>query len=219
MSRVSNTYTVLSNGNNAQVAADMVRRTIECRLDANVERPEARIFRDNPLARIRRSRGTYIAAALTIARAYLCAGKPDCLAPLLSYEAWSDLVRSPLVWLGRADPVASMAALHSVDPKRQGRVKVFRAWADELGIGSAYQTADLISEANSHGMSGSPLHPRLREALLDVARNQRGDAIDPRRLGRWLSSNADNIADGLKLIVDRGDEQRPRWVLKKSEPR
>lgn len=162
MSRIPNTYTVLANGNNAQVAADMVRRTIECRLDANVERPEARVFRDNPLARIRRNRGIYIAAILTIARAYLCAGKPGCLPPLPSYESWSDIVRSPLVWLGRADPVASMATLHSVDPKRQGRVRVFQSWAQELGIGSAYQTADLISEANNYGMSGTPAHPELR---------------------------------------------------------
>jgi putative DNA primase/helicase len=219
MVRAANTFIVLANGNNAQVAADMVRRTIECGLDANIERPEARVFRDNPLARIRRDRGRYIAAVLTIARGYLRAGKPGRLPPLASYEAWSDLVRSPLVWLGRADPVNSMADLHSVDPVRQGRVAVFRAWEDELGIGGAYQTSDLINEANNYGLSGAPVHPGLREALLDIARNQRGDVIDPRRLGKWLSKNADNIADGLKLTIDRGDEQRPRWVLKKSEPR
>jgi putative DNA primase/helicase len=219
MVRAANTFSVLANGNNAQVAADMVRRTIECRLDANIERPEARVFQNNPLARIRRDRGRYIAACLTIARAYLVAGKPDRLPTLASYEAWSDLVRSPLVWLGRADPVDSMADLHSVDPVRQGRVAVFRAWGDELGISVAYQTADLINEANNYGLSGAPVHPGLREALLDVARNQRGDAIDPRRLGKWLSKNADNIADGLKLTVDRGDESRPRWVMKKAEPR
>jgi hypothetical protein len=91
---------------------------------------------------------------------------------------------------------------------------VFHAWAKELGIGSAYQTADLISEANNHGMGGAPVHPDLREALLDVARDRRGDAIDARRLGKWLSSNADNIADDLKLSIDRGDVHRPRWVLR-----
>jgi putative DNA primase/helicase len=34
MTRAANTFTVLGNGNNAVVAADMVRRTLECRLDA-----------------------------------------------------------------------------------------------------------------------------------------------------------------------------------------
>ncbi len=50
MTRAANTFTVLANGNNAVVATDMVRRTIECRLDANMESPETRVFRDDPLA-------------------------------------------------------------------------------------------------------------------------------------------------------------------------
>ena len=125
--RVTNTFSVLANGNNAVVAADMVRRTIECRLDANMESPETRVFRDDPLAKIKQNRGAYVAAVLTIARAYICAGRPGRLPPLASYEAWSDLVRSPLVWLGRGDPVASMSSLRSLDPARQSRAAVFTA--------------------------------------------------------------------------------------------
>jgi len=78
MVRVPNTYTVLTNGNNAVVAADMVRRTIECRLDANMESPESRVFHDNPLARITRDRGAYYCPSLHLhrqARAPGAAGK------------------------------------------------------------------------------------------------------------------------------------------------
>jgi hypothetical protein len=103
--RVANTFTTYANGNNVAVADDLVRRTIRCTLDANLENPECRTFRGDPLAAVRRDRGAYIAAALTIARAYIAAGKPGRLPPLPSYEGWSDLVRSPLKWLGYADPV------------------------------------------------------------------------------------------------------------------
>jgi putative DNA primase/helicase len=192
--RAANTFTVLSNGNNAVVAADMVRRTIECRLDANMESPEAREFKDDPLSRIMCNRGTYVAACLTIARAYVCAGMPDRLPALSSYEKWSDLVRSPLIWLGRADPVASMAALRQTDPERQARAAVFKAWADELGAGGAHQTADLIKRANDEGADGAFVHPALRDALLDVARDPRGN-LDPKRLGRWLAKAENNIAE------------------------
>jgi putative DNA primase/helicase len=212
MVRVPNTYTVLANGNNAVVAADMVRRTIECRLDANMESPESRVFHDNPLARITRDRGVYIAACLTIARAYICTGKPGRLAPLASYEAWSDLVRSPLVWLGRADPVASMSSLRSLDPARQSRVATFKAWAEELGTGGAYLTSELISRANDQKPFGVFLWPGIRAALLDVARDRRGE-IDATRLGRWLGKTENNIAAGFKLISDRGDASRPRWLI------
>src|SRR3954469_25909813 len=54
---VANTFTVLINGNNAIVAADMVRRTIVCHLDTNMEQPEMRVFQANPLSQIRTQRG------------------------------------------------------------------------------------------------------------------------------------------------------------------
>lgn len=66
--RVANTFTTFANGNNVAVADDLVRRTIRCALDANVENPECRTFRGDPLAAVRRNRGIYIAACLTIAR-------------------------------------------------------------------------------------------------------------------------------------------------------
>jgi putative DNA primase/helicase len=210
--RAANTFTVLANGNNAVVADDMVRRTIECRLDANMESPETRSFKSNPLARIRQSRGAYIAACLIIARAYICAGMPGRLPLLASYEAWSDLARSPLVWLGRADPVASMASLRSLDPARQARAAVFKAWAEELGTGGSYLTADLIARATDQSL-GIPMRPNLGAALMEVARDRRGSDVDPVRLGRWLGKAENNVAAGFKLTSDRGDAARPRWLL------
>jgi putative DNA primase/helicase len=97
--RVANTFTPLANGNNATVADDLVRRTISCTLDANMEKPEERTFSTNPLAMVLNNRGAYIAAIPTIARAYIAAGKPNRPNPLPSYEGWSDLVCSSLIWL------------------------------------------------------------------------------------------------------------------------
>jgi putative DNA primase/helicase len=210
--RIPNTFSTIATGNNLAVANDMVRRTIRCRLDANMEDPERRTFRGNPLAAIQRNRGAYVAAGLTIARAYICAGKPERLKPLASYEAWSDLVRSPLVWLGRADPVNSMATLRDADPERQKRAAVFKAWTEELGPGGAYQTADLIHRATDQDPSGTFLRPNFLNALLDVARDQRG-SIDPRRLGLWLGKTENTHAASHTLISDRGDAARPRWIL------
>jgi len=36
-----------------------------------------------------------------------------------------------MVWLGRADPVASISSLRSFDPARQARAAVFKAWAED----------------------------------------------------------------------------------------
>ena len=73
-------------------------------------------------------RGSYIAAALTIVRAYLAADCPGLLPPVASFRDWSHLVRSPLVWLGRADPVDTMEAARADDPTRSNLRAIVSAY-------------------------------------------------------------------------------------------
>jgi putative DNA primase/helicase len=110
MFEVANAITLFANGNNLTIADDLVRRIITCQLDANEESPETRSFRADPALMVQRNRGAYVAACLTVVRAYLAAGLPGRLTPLPSFGAWSDRVRSALVWLGCADPVLTMVA-------------------------------------------------------------------------------------------------------------
>jgi putative DNA primase/helicase len=212
--RVPNGFTTFANGNNAVVADDLVRRTIGSALDANMENPETRTFSADPLGMAKADRGRYVAACLTIGRAYFTAGQPERLARLPSYTRWSDLVRSALVWLGRADPVSTMAAERSRDPVRQTRAAVFDAWVRELGTGR-YLTSELIQKAeewNPH--TNAPRRPALRAALLEIAANNfAAPTIDARRLGHWLSAAENTVAVGSKLTVDRGDKQRPRYAM------
>jgi hypothetical protein len=217
--RVANTFTTFANGNNVTVADDLVRRTIRCALDANIENPEARTFCADPVAMVLADRGRYIAACLTIARAYIAAGQPERLPRLPSYERWSDLVRSALVWLGRTDPVSTMAAARSHDPIRQARADVFDAWIRDLGEGGAYQTSELIQKAEEwNPYTSGDQRPALRAALLAVAASRNGPPkIDPRRLGRWLNAAENTIAVGFKLAIDRSDKFRPRATLRKHE--
>ena len=56
-----------------------MRRGLVCNLEALDERPELREFQRDALERAAANRGAYVAAALTIIRAYLAAGTPPCL--------------------------------------------------------------------------------------------------------------------------------------------
>ena len=109
--------TVFATGNNIAIKGQLVRRTLRCRLDAVVERPELREFKKNPLSDALQDRAAYVAAALTIIRAYLAAGAPEVCGPLGSYAAWSRMVRSPLVWLGQPDPFNSTEKTREEDPE------------------------------------------------------------------------------------------------------
>lgn len=211
--RLANTFTVFANGNNLSAPADLVRRTLVCRLDANLENPEERVFRANPVRIVMADRGKYVAACLIIGRAYVMAGRPDKLPALASFERWSDLVRSALVWLGLPDPCSSMDLARAEDPIRAARTAVFTGWAKELGINPrGLTTAELISEAESYDQHGFH-HPTFREACLSVAADRNGSTISGRRLGKWLASSKNNKVGDLKLTVDLADVTRPRWVL------
>ena len=61
---------LFATGNNIRALGDMVRRTLESHLDAKTERPEQRKFEFDPIKRVLDNRGAYIAAAITISRAY-----------------------------------------------------------------------------------------------------------------------------------------------------
>ncbi|MFL5266979.1 MAG: hypothetical protein ACJ8AH_10355 [Stellaceae bacterium] len=205
---IPNAFSFFANGNNVSVANDMVRRTIRCALDANCESPEQREFKSNPMAVIHANRAKYVAACLTIARAYVSVGRPNPSTPLPSYEEWSAVVRDALIWLDCPDPVATMETLRSEDPAGAERHAVFDAWKSAIGVGKdrATLTADVIEKA-AHSSA-------LREALLAVAQQRFGEGrIDPKALGKWLSAQEKNIAAGGKLMVDRSNKARPRWYL------
>jgi putative DNA primase/helicase len=210
--RIPNTFTVFPNGNNAAVAEDMVRRTIRCELDANIEYPEKRVFAFDPLAAIQRDRGKYIAAALTIPLAYIAAGRPERKSPLPSFGAWSCLVRDPLTWLNCGDPVATQDWLRSEDPHKEAVAEVFDKW--KLVLGVAHENRRRVSEL----VDETKTHVEFRRALIKVASRRRRDGqereIDPRLLGNWLRRHRGLIAAKLKLTADYStNAARPEWYL------
>lgn len=182
---------VLANGNNLVVAADMTRRTLLCRMDARVERPELREFSDNPIARIAADRGRFVAAALTVLRAYHVAGCPGRPKPLGSFEAWSDTVRGALLWLGEADPAATIEAVRENDPKRMDLLSVVEHWARVIQAKPVTALEVVHASLND---------AEFREALLAVAGIS--GTVNTRRLGFWLRANKGKIVNGMKLLPD-----------------
>jgi putative DNA primase/helicase len=226
---VHNGSLVLCNGNNLEIGSDMIRRSILIRMDANCERPQDRKFKRNPVADVLQDRGKYIATILTVLRAYHVAGYPGRLPPHPGYGAWSNTVRSALVWLGQPDPVDSLKTLATLDPETTDRLGVFDAWAAELGVNTptnpmtGYQVKDLIDEATKRnkapgsamfGAKGPLVHPDVNEALREVApAKDDADGISPKQLGKWLRRNTNTVAGGYKLIADASDPARPRYTL------
>lgn len=213
--RIENTVTIFGNGNNFQLVGDMLRRVILCSLDANLERPELRQFCSDPVATVLADRGRYVAAVLTIIRAYLAAGCPDQCPSFASFSDWSRLIRSPLVWLGCPDPVATIETTRAGDPKRGQLGAVVAAWLSAIGADKPISTGDLVQTS----FAGPDM--ALNKALIAVASFSGRSEIDARRLGVWLGRNRDRVVNNFKIRsqLDAHSKQQLWWLAAKETAR
>ena len=122
----------LSSGNNVGPTADMNRRVVTINLDPGCEIPAAREFaRPNLIGDVRRERGRYVAAALTVVRAWIEAGSPESrCSSLANYGNWSDWCRQPLLWLGQPDPAAAVFVGLVKDTERELLGRLLQGWHD-----------------------------------------------------------------------------------------
>jgi hypothetical protein len=208
--------TLFATGNNVTLVGDMTRRAIVCQLDARMERPELRKFAFDPVERVLADRGTYVAAAITIARAYRMAGRPKVCPPIGSYGEWTDAVRAPLIWLGEADPVASMDALRGEDPELALIRELFAHWLDAMSLRADYTAAEIIEVACSPtpGRDGFK-NPEFRDLIMRVA----GDRGPPssKSLGKWLTRINGRVVDNKRLEMRSDAKRGNRYELVKQD--
>lgn len=209
---------MFATGNNLKVAGDMVRRAVLSTLDAGVERPEERQFGGDPIKTVMADRGRYVADAYTVIRAYMAAGSPKVSAGSFgSYEAWSAMVRAPLLWLGKADPVESLKTARDEDPDLTDIGQLFAEWDAHMLRDEPYTSARLIeiSEGRGSGFwgdaSGSHLRPDLHGVLL--RRAGYGTRIDARRVGNWLSQINGRVVNGLRLEMKKDPSHGNKFTL------
>ena len=216
---VSKTATVrtrapfLSSGNNVGPVQDMTRRCVTIHLDPGCEVPAARSFKRPELVRdVLRERGRYVAAALTIVRAWIVAGRPQTDSKSMAgYGDWSDLCRHPLLWLGLADPTESVFEAIAEDPDRETLGRLLIAWQSAFG-----KTAAMVRDAVKQAAAFHHEHGELREVLHDIA-DERGE-INRRRLGWWIRRHAGRIVDARRFVRASGNRSAEAWQVVSVSP-
>lgn len=216
-------------GNNIVPYGDMVRRAVCLDLDAKMHRPEGRQgFEHGDLrAFIKQNRTTLVPAVLAVVRGYQQAGKPKQPCPAVgSYEAWTSMVRQPLIWAGSGDPGQKI-----VDARKEGdddealKVAVLRCWYDEYGekeiTSSEVLTTDdgALKHALVNVMRNAELHPTTGSIV----------GVKPPELGSFLGSIKGCIFDvtetkeqtekkepefrGLRLSRTRRSKEGTVWMV------
>ena len=210
-------------GNNVSVTKDMLRKVLECVLDANVEKPENRSFEGAPLARLRERRQEYLTAAYVAIRAHAQAGFP-CVAPgsegrgdpLLSFDGWSRLVRGLIVWTGRTDPVKTMERTRAQDPDAVDLAEFMRFWERRFGLGKkgsdevslgGKTTQEILATANimisNMGAvpetSGIVIDLQVADALRKKQKEEQEEATQFRDLFMRISAGKGGLPDPVRL--------------------
>lgn len=216
---LSTSVSVFANGNNLAVAGDMCSRTLLGILDAKCADPEKRKFEKDALDVARDMRGEAVAAALTIVRAYIVAGRPNVGGEQTRFPGWQRWVRDALLWAGAADAAKTMDRAKANDPKRNSLTSVLTWWNAVLGT-KRVTTADVIAAANKqdpghaeNGWKSEYRFPAFREVLLEVAAGGGGGVISPNRLGRWIGGIVERRADGLRVVRLGLVNGQPTWQL------
>ena len=212
---------VCATGNNVEIVGDLGRRVLLCRLRSPYERPELRKqveFRHPDLQEwTERERPRLVVSGLTLLRAWWCAGCPDSVGSIGSFESWTRIVPNALIYAGAPDVTACLASKHDEhedsDPDTAALRCLIEAWPQlattdaHLGI-----SAGDICNKLANSMIGvlSPLNDSLKNAL----RVRPSDPIDAVRLVRFLKRIHERVVDGKKLSRISLRRNDIRWVLR-----
>ena len=216
---VSKTATVstrtlfLGSGNNVGPIRDLLRRVLTIHLDPRCATPATMTYKGIPVDKVRRRRGVYVAAALTIIQAWRRAGSPRAQADsIVTFSgAWSDYCRYPLMWLGHPDPATALLEQVRHDPDGDALSGLMTEW--RAVFGSTPTTVRKAVEAAIYNNQ-----PNLLDAMREFPVEERGE-INRSKLGWLLKKNANRIVGDLEFQQGEADG-RTAWrvVAVKSPP-
>jgi len=206
--------TILASGNNVEVHSDTVRRVLVCRIEPAVERPEDRVDFVHPDLRawVLAERPRLVVAALTVLRAWHCAGRPAGKR-LGSFEAWSDLVPGAIVHAGGADPMLTRIADDRDDAELAALRMLLTGLREHYPAGVA--TRKLADDLYGRREPGYPDgKDSLREAIESMCHG--ASALRPPtspKIASAMRRSKGRVVAGMRLDID-GTEHggAARWI-------
>lgn len=196
------------NGNNLKLRGDLPRRTFPIRLDARLAKPwERENFKHKNLCEwVLRYRGDFLAAILTLGRAWFVAGKPEPKKPIPvmgGFEAWAKIIGGVLAFAGVEGFLENLAQFHDEADLEGPEWEAFlNAWVEAIGESTkTCQEVAAILAVNSGFASTLP--DNLQDVLKDPEKSFE------RSLGRALARKENRPYGEKNLALQRvGTEKR-----------
>lgn len=208
---VSTRTLVLGSGNNVGPVRDLLRRVLTIHIDPRCATPATMKYTGAPVEEVRSQRGRYVAAALTIIRAWRKAGSPRAdVENIVTFSgAWSDYCRHPLMWLGHADPATALLDQVKHDPDGDMLAGLMTAW--RMAFSSIPTT---VRKAVDQAQRS---YPDLLDAMREFPVEEKG-TINRSKLGWLLRKNANRIVGGLEFQQSAADGRTAWRVVEVNSP-
>lgn len=185
---------VIATGNNIELAGDITRRTLFCRIDTGEERPDKIEYSFDAIAETTETRPQLVVAALTILRAYIVAGRPKPLKKIGGFEQWG-VIREALVWLDQPDPELTRELVMAEDPHKALLVDFLRLWRD------VFQDRQLsLSEVGRIALEEG--HEGAQAIINELIANTNGRVFNTRSAGKFLRRHMGRVAGGMILKAE-----------------
>jgi hypothetical protein len=208
---VSTRTLFLGSGNNVGPIRDLLRRVLTIHIDSRTATPATMTYRGNPLEKVRKERGKYVSAVLTIIQAWRQIGSPrGNIESIVTYSgAWSEYCRHPLIWLGHADPATALINQVRHDPDGEALLNLLTEWHKAFGSTPTTVRSALESFQRMH-------HTGLQDAMREFPIEDRNGII-PSKLGWLLRKNANRIVKGYEFQRAEADG-RTAWRVVRTKP-
>lgn len=216
---VSKTATVstrtlfLGSGNNVGPVRDLLRRVATIHVDPRCATPATMKYSGNPVDKVRKNRGKYVSAVLTIILAWRKAGSPrtDMESIVTFSGSWTDYCRQPLMWLGHPDPATSLLEQVKHDPDADILATLMSAWWASFG-----STPTTVRKAVDSATDHNAPNKDLIDAMHEFPIVERGE-INRSKLGWLLKKNANRIVGGYSFEQATADG-RVAWRVVRVTP-
>jgi hypothetical protein len=197
-------------GNNCILVGDMPRRVLNIRMEVDQENAEERSGFRHPdlLGYVREHHGELAVAAFTILRAYVGAGLPSQELPSWgTFDEWSDLIRSAVVWVGMDDPAKTRIELR--DRADTEAAALLAGW-EELDLGNRGLT---VVEAMALVDGYPDKYAAAREAMAELFNHTKSKPASTRSIGKRLSGFRRRVANGRRFDYREDRKGTKRWFV------
>lgn len=190
--RVPNQALWIATSNNPTIADEMVRRIVPIQLDAGEEKPferdMSRFKHPDQRRWLPARRGIVVWSALTLAQAWIDAGKPNGQVTIGSFEDWSQVMGGILDVAGIPGFLANIDEFRNeFDTETAGWVAFFAAWYEAHGR-RPVRTSEIIG-----------LYDHLDDDFLNIDTRYQTSRGRVTTLGKRLAKRRGDIYGGLKL--------------------